>query len=101
MRTSKPTKLFVDPALLPNAIKAAKEVGLPESAIYILEGEAPGRKSFEDLIRDVKQRGTPRVPVKPAHRNTLAYLVFSSGTSGLPKGTCVSVVLAGADRLRP
>jgi acyl-coenzyme A synthetase/AMP-(fatty) acid ligase len=27
------------------------------------------------------------IPVKPVTRDTLAYLVFSSGTSGLPKGT--------------
>ena len=76
----------MEPALLPNALNAAKDIGLPESAIYILEGEVQGKKSFGDLIREVKARGTSRVPIRPAHKNTLAYLVFSSGTSGLPKG---------------
>lgn len=98
MRTSKPTKLFVEPALLPNALKAAKEVGLPESAIYILEGKVEGKTSFEDLIHGVRTRGTPRVPVRPAHKNTLAYLVFSSGTSGLPKGMSSTVFSASFRR---
>ena len=87
LRTSKVTRLFVQPALLGNALKAAKEVGLPEDCIFVLEGRHNGRHSFQDLIDRVRKRGTPRVPVKPATRDTLAYLVFSSGTSGLPKGT--------------
>lgn len=87
LRTSKVSRLFVQPSLLPTALKAAKEVGIPSSHIYILEGRHDGHRSLQDLIDVIKRRGTPRVAVKPATRNTLAYLVFSSGTSGLPKGT--------------
>ena len=89
LRTSKVTRLFVQPQLLGTALTAAKEVGIPESRIFILEGRRVGHRSLQDLIDGSKGRGTPRVAVKPATRNTLAYLVFSSGTSGLPKGMCV------------
>lgn len=86
LRTSKSTHLFVQPELLPKALEAAKQVGLPEDRIFILEGSSPGRKSLEDLRDNVRRLGTPIVPVKEVTKNTLAYLVFSSGTSGLPKG---------------
>ena len=86
LRTSKVTRLFVEPTLLEKALKSAREVGLSEDCIYILEGRHGSRQNFQDLIDDVKKRGTPRVAVNPATRDTLAYLVFSSGTSGLPKG---------------
>jgi long-subunit acyl-CoA synthetase (AMP-forming) len=86
LRTSRSTHLFVQPELLPKALEAAKEVGLPEDRIFILEGKAEGRRSFQDLIAQVKRSGAPALPVKPVHKDTLAYLVFSSGTSGLPKG---------------
>ncbi len=77
----------MEPALLPKALEAAKEVGLPESSIHILEGRVEGRESFQDLITNVKQRGLQRIPPKPAKKGTLAYLIFSSGTAGLPKGS--------------
>ena len=66
--------------------KAAKEVGLPDDHIYTLEGSVKGRRSLSDMVRQVKKDSTPRIDIRPAGEATLAYLVFSSGTSGLPKG---------------
>lgn len=43
-------------------------------------------KAFGGMIDRVRKIGPPRTPVRPAGRDTLAYLVFSSGTTGLPKG---------------
>lgn len=98
LRTTKPKCIFAQPALLPNALAAAKEVGLPQDRIYILEGPTgeDGRLSLQDFVDRVKQRGIPREPIRPAKKDTLAYLVFSSGTSGLPKGGPVSPFADGS-----
>ena len=87
LRISGATRVFVHPSVLPKMMTAAQEVGLPEDSIYTLEGDAFGRRSLEDMISDARLRGIPRVPFRPVKRDTLAYLVFSSGTSGLPKGS--------------
>lgn len=90
LRTTKPNYLFVQPALLPTALAAAKDVGLPETQIYILEGTSgDGRLNLQGLVNRIRKGSIPREPVRPAKKNTLAYLVFSSGTSGLPKGRLV------------
>ena len=88
LEVSKPTHLFVQPELLLTALDAARQVGLPENCIYILEGEAVGRKSFQDLLNKVRQLGTPIVPVMPVTKDTLAYVVFTSGISTSKKGKC-------------
>lgn len=78
-----PTRLFVTPTLLPLALTS----GLPEDRIHILEGKAQGHTSYGDLVALARDNRLPRLPIQQAQRDTLAYLTFSSGTSGLPKGT--------------
>ena len=80
------TALFVSERLYPYAAVAAKEVGLSEERIFILQGEVSGKVSLPRLIEDVKSRGLPKVPSQTVRDDTVAYLVFSSGTTGLPKG---------------
>ena len=87
LELTKPTRLFVDPHLLPLILPVAKKVGVPSNRIYVLGGGAKGRKSFKELIEDTRSRRTPIVSPRPANKDTLAYLVFSSGTTGLPKGS--------------
>lgn len=86
LRLSKATRVFVQPKFLPLMQKAAKEVGLPDDHIYTLEGSVKGRRSFSDMINQVRKDFKSRIDIRPAGKDILAYLVFSSGTSGLPKG---------------
>jgi long-subunit acyl-CoA synthetase (AMP-forming) len=86
LKLSSVTCLFVSERLYPHASAAAKEIGLPEEKIFILQGEVKGKLSLPRLIDNVKARGLPRVPTQTVGDDTLAYLVFSSGTTGLPKG---------------
>jgi acyl-CoA synthetase (AMP-forming)/AMP-acid ligase II len=77
------TRIFASPSLLPLALTS----GLPEDRIYILEGERDGYTSYSQLVSSArKNHSIPRLPVRHATKDTLAYLAFSSGTSGPPKG---------------
>ncbi|KAI0647999.1 acetyl-CoA synthetase-like protein [Trametes meyenii] len=89
-RTSEATRLFAHPSLLPQALTVTQTVGLPEDRIYVLEGREEGRKDLASAIDAIRKRQVPRVPSRPVTCDTLAYLVFSSGTSGLPKAVMIS-----------
>lgn len=92
----------MDEKFLHTVLPVAKDVGLSGDRIYLLKegggkdtkavkGKRVGgkeRKTFRSIIEDVRRQGTKTIDVRTAGKNTLAYLVFSSGTSGLPKGVC-------------
>jgi len=84
VKVSKVKKIFTSPRNLENVRVAIKEAGGSESdGIFILEGKVEGRRSFDDLVRSVREPAKDYV--KPVNKDALAYLVFSSGTTGPPK----------------
>ena len=87
LNLSKATRLFVDEKFLPTVVPVATELGIDPNRIYLMKGISDGRKSLWSIIEDVRRNRISRVDVRTATKNTLAYLVFSSGTSGLPKGS--------------
>ena len=86
IKSSKCTRLFVHVQLLHKVLPVAKNAGIPSSKVYILEGTADGWKSLSELIDNARIKNIVPVSVRPAAKETLAYLIFSSGTTGLPKG---------------
>ena len=76
-------------------LPVAKEVGLSEDRIYLMKetGALKKLKTFRGIIQNVRKRKVPLVDIRPAGKDTLAYLVFSSGTSGLPKGMYIFFLL--------
>lgn len=86
LTVSNATRLFVDAKFLKTVLPVAKEIGMDLSKIYLVKGEGEGRRNIQSIIRDTRNRQIPPVDVRPAAKDTLAYLIFSSGTSGLPKG---------------
>ena len=84
-KVSKVKKVFASVRNLENARIVAKEAGFSESeGVFVLEGEAKGHRSFDDLVRAVKEPA--KGYAKPVGKDALAYLIFSSGTTGPPKG---------------
>ncbi|KAJ3966825.1 hypothetical protein EV361DRAFT_808367 [Lentinula raphanica] len=98
-KLAKITRLFVQPKYLHRALSVAKEVGLSPSNVYIIGAHVSGYQSLGGMIARVR-RGQKtksdekeiekRIQPKPATKDTLAYLVFSSGTSGLPKAVMIT-----------
>lgn len=80
-RTSGLTRIFASPRLL----SIARATGLPDSQIYVMNGRVRRQASLDEAIERVKGYGFS-MPAREVTDETLAYMVFSSGTSGLPKG---------------
>ncbi|KAF2743311.1 phenylacetyl-CoA ligase-like protein [Sporormia fimetaria CBS 119925] len=101
LKNSKAKALFTCLPLLQTAREAAQRVGIPPNRIYILElpkeytgdQKVPdGMKTVDDLMREGAK--LPRLePLKweQGHgAKRTAFLCYSSGTSGLPKGVMIS-----------
>ena len=71
-------------ALLERAESAAKEVGLGDDAMVVLDG-ADGHACIDDLLAC-----TDAPPAPAVGPDDLAVLPYSSGTSGRPKGVILT-----------
>lgn len=93
--------LFTCIPLLQTAKEAAKKSGIPDNRIYILDlpeaftgvkGAPSGMKTVDDFIREGKELDRlDRLDWKDGDgAKKTAFLCYSSGTSGLPKGVMIS-----------
>ena len=82
------TRLFVAPQCLSRVLSMATEFGISDREIYLMNEDISGQDtvSVESLIRRVGNKQIPEEQVRIVSKDTLGYLVFSSGTTGLPKG---------------
>lgn len=99
LKLSGVTYLFTSEELYPHTAAAAKVIGISEKSIFILQGEVAGKASLPRVIEDVKARGLPKIPTREVQDDTLAYLMFSSGTTGLPKGFFFMSILPAFGKL--
>ncbi|KAI0657594.1 phenylacetyl-CoA ligase [Cubamyces menziesii] len=96
LTVAKPSLLVTHVENLPAALEAANAVKLPHSRIVVLDGQKSSKKlpfkSVEDLIDDKSLPPYTEFKFsKPGEaREKIAFLCFSSGTTGKPKAVAIS-----------
>ncbi|KAM0816669.1 hypothetical protein AB5N19_02471 [Seiridium cardinale] len=98
LKASGAKALFTCVPLLETALKAAKSVGISEDKVFIMEGawEQPKQRLPYKTLDELIEEGRSLPEMEPLHwskgqgARQVAYLCFSSGTSGLPKAVMIS-----------
>ncbi|KAK3336034.1 hypothetical protein B0T19DRAFT_26425 [Cercophora scortea] len=96
LKSSGAKALFTCAAVLETALKAAKGAGIPEDKVFIMDLPYHSKKLHFQTVDDLVELGHALPDLEPLRwfkgqgARQVAFLCYSSGTSGLPKAVKIS-----------
>ncbi|KAI2791913.1 hypothetical protein POX_b01942 [Penicillium oxalicum] len=96
LRTAQAKVLMTAATSLSVAVPAARNAGIPQDRIVLLEGKQEGFTSIQDLVIFGASLGAHRqaapltIPLGQTNKDLCGFLSFSSGTTGLPKAVMIA-----------
>lgn len=91
LKTANVKFLMTVPSSIEVASIAARNAGIPEEHVFLLEGSLKGHTTMKQLLETGRSYGPKgqvpsfQIPFGKTNRDICAFLSFSSGTTGLPK----------------